>query len=142
MKKDVKQVLVWRNDLKVRKGKIAAQIAHASMGVFFQGMEKTTIPPRTLDIHECQSAHYWSMPSRPFFEEFITGAFKKIVVYVNSEEELLAIYQKAIDSGIHCSLIKDAGLTEFGGVPTYTAVGIGPWDSEGLNEITGHLPLL
>ena len=140
--KDVKQVLIWRNDLKVRKGKMGAMLAHASMGVFFQSMEKTNRPPRDLDFDEMQHAHYWYMPSRPYFEEFITGSFKKIVVYVESENELLALYNAAIDDGIHASLIKDAGLTEFGGVPTYTAVGIGPWDSKGLDELTGHLPLL
>ena len=134
-----KQVLIWRNDLKVRKGKIGSQLAHASMSVFFQKLE----PDGTSGWQaEPDNRKGWFLPSLQYFEEYINGRFKKIVVYVNSEEEHLAIHKQAFDKGIHCSLIKDAGLTEFGGVPTYTAVGIGPWDSDEINEITGHLKLL
>jgi PTH2 family peptidyl-tRNA hydrolase len=134
---DVKQVIVIRADLNMRKGKIASQAAHASMGIFF----KALIPSHTFHREEKYIDH-WELPNDKYFEDFINGRFKKIVVYVNSEEELLAIHKQAFDKQIHCSLIKDAGLTEFGGIPTYTAVGIGPWDSKEIDEITGHLKLL
>jgi PTH2 family peptidyl-tRNA hydrolase len=136
---DVKQVIVIRADLNMRKGKIASQAAHSSMSVFFQKLE----PDGTSGWQaEPDNRKGWFLPSLKYFEEYINGRFKKIVVYVNSEEELLAIHKQALDKKIHCSLIKDAGLTEFGGVPTYTAVGIGPWDSKEIDEITGHLKLL
>ena len=77
-----------------------------------------------------------------YFEEYIKGAFTKIVVYVDTEEELLEIHEKAKAAGIHCSLIQDKGLTEFDNIPTYTAVGIGPWNCPEIDEITGHLKLL
>jgi PTH2 family peptidyl-tRNA hydrolase len=134
---DVKQVIVIRRDLNMRKGKIASQASHACMSVFFQKLE-----PEVSIWHEADSREGWFLPSLQYFEEYINGRFKKIVVYVNSEEELLAIHKQASDKKMHCSLIKDAGLTEFGGVPTYTAVGIGPWDSKEIDEITGHLKLL
>ncbi len=139
MKKDVKQVIVLRKFPNMRTGKYASQAAHASMSVFFQklqpfyGLQMNDSCPPYID--------YWALEYHDYFEDFITGSFKKIVVYVETEEELLDIHRNAKDANIHCSLIQDAGLTEFKGIPTYTAVGIGPWDSEELNKITGHLPL-
>lgn len=136
MNKDIKQVLVVRKDLNMRKGKIAAQCAHAVMAVFFDKLDK-------FDLIRAGALHYsYSLRKTPYFEEFIEGSFKKIVVYVNSEEELKNIHQKALDAEIHTSLILDSGLTEFGGVHTYTVCAVGPWDGEEINKITGHLPLL
>ena len=72
---------------------------------------------------------------------WLTGRFKKICVYVNTEQELLDLHQKAKDAGMVCSLIQDAGLTEFGGVKTYTAIAVGP-DVEGkVDALCKHLPL-
>ena len=73
---------------------------------------------------------------------WMDGNYAKICVGVNSELELLGVYQKAKEAGIPCSLIQDAGLTEFGGVPTYTAVAIGPHKVEEIDKITGTLSLL
>lgn len=141
---DVKQVIVVRKFPNLRTGKYASQVAHAAMSVFFQ---KLRYHEQILESDDgCDTFQWteksWTLKSEPYFEEYINGRFKKIVVYVNSEEELLAIHKQALDKKIHCSLIKDAGLTEFGGVPTYTAVGIGPWDSKEIDEITGSLKLL
>jgi PTH2 family peptidyl-tRNA hydrolase len=46
------------------------------------------------------------------------AGFKKICVSVSSESELFDIYDKAKELNIPCALIRDAGLTEFNGVPT------------------------
>lgn len=151
----VKQVLIVRKDLKMKPGKLASQVAHAAMSIFFKELlhgENLEIPYRTIENNEIKPSHsyydrigfseFYILPSIPYFKEYIEGRFKKIVVFVNSEEELHAIYDKAQGAGIHSSLIRDAGLTEFDGVPTYTAVGIGPWDSKEIDEITGHLKLL
>ena len=66
----------------------------------------------------------------------------KIVVRVESEQELFDIYHKAQRAGLITSLILDAGLTEFDGVPTYTCIAIGPATDDDLKPITGHLKLL
>ena len=66
----------------------------------------------------------------------------KIVVGVDSEEELLALMGTAKEVGIPYQEIIDAGLTEFNGVPTLTCVGFGPALKEELDPLTGHLPLL
>ncbi len=75
MKKDVKQVLVWRNDLKVRKGKIGSQLAHASMSVFFQKLQP--VYGFRMDDSCPPYIDYWNLGNHDYFEDFITGAFKR-----------------------------------------------------------------
>lgn len=128
-----KQVIVVRKDLNMRKGKMVAQGAHASMAaVLKKGM---IIPGENGPEGFC-------IPLDQAMKEWLTGAFKKICVSVNGEAELLEVYQKALDAGLHCALIRDSGLTEFGGVPTYTTCAIGPNAAEVIDPITGGLPLL
>lgn len=124
----VKQVIVIRKDLNMRKGKIASQAAHASMKVF---LDYSNIVKSELKVSLNDDMINW-----------LSGSFTKIVVSVDSEEELKGVYSKSLENCIPCSIIKDNGDTEFGGVPTYTAVAIGPAKSELINEITGNLKLL
>lgn len=125
-----KQVIVIRKDLNMRKGKIVAQGAHASVKVILDMM----IPEARGSILELN-------PDTPLID-WITGSFTKICVSVDSEQELIDIYEKAIASGLHASIITDSGLTEFGGVPTRTAVAIGPNWSNDIDTVTGNLKLL
>ncbi|PPD54337.1 MAG: aminoacyl-tRNA hydrolase [Methylotenera sp.] len=128
-----KQVIVVRKDLNMRRGKQIAQGAHASMkailseGCFMQSLQHSELViPLT----------------RPELQEWLEGRFTKVCVSVDSEQELLDIYQQAKDAGLICSLITDAGLTEFNGVPTNTVVAVGPAYPDDVNKITGHLKLL
>lgn len=73
---------------------------------------------------------------------WIHGIFTKVVVGVNSEQELKDIYYAAQDMDLPCCIIKDVGKTEFDGIPTYTAVAIGPCDAALVDKVTGHLQLL
>jgi PTH2 family peptidyl-tRNA hydrolase len=75
-------------------------------------------------------------------EPWLLGRFKKVCVYVSSEAELLALHSQATAAGLITALIQDAGLTEFSGVPTYTAIAVGPDHSDRIDAITGSLPLL
>ena len=75
-------------------------------------------------------------------KEWLEGSFTKICVSVNSEQELLDIYNKALENNINVKLIQDNGLTEFGGVKTYTCLALGPDYPEVLDPLTKHLPLL
>ena len=127
----VKQVIVIRKDLNMRKGKMVAQGAHASMAVF---LERGDIKGYGDDRYE--------IFINEDMKEWITGRFTKICVGVNSVEELLLSYHEADEAGIPCSLIQDAGLTEFDGVPTHTAVAIGPAKASEIDKITGDLKLL
>ena len=125
-----KQIIVARKDLGMRKGKLAAQVAHASMGVLLQAMTEEE-GGRRLPLVPGTALHAW-----------LTGRFTKIVVGVESEAELHALHLRAKEVGLPCCLIQDSGLTEFGGVPTYTTLAIGPAEAEELAPLTGKLPLL
>ena len=121
MKGERKQVIVLRKDLGMRKGKMVAQGAHASLGaVLHNGKLKTDADTKA----------------------WCEGRFTKICVSVDSEEELLEIYKQAGLKKLNRSLITDAGLTEFDGVPTKTAVAVGPGKPETVDTVTGHLKLL
>jgi PTH2 family peptidyl-tRNA hydrolase len=122
-----KQVIILRKDLNMRKGKLVAQGAHASMGAILS-LCKQDGDKLVLEMDE---------RTKPW----LTGRFKKICVYVNSEEELLQIYNTALTNGLVCSIIKDSGLTEFHGVPTLTAVAVGPDSEDKIDAVTKHLPL-
>jgi PTH2 family peptidyl-tRNA hydrolase len=74
--------------------------------------------------------------------EWAFGIFTKVVVGVESEEELFDIYDKTKLFGLPCAIIQDVGATEFNGVPTYTALAVGPAESEKIDKITGNLKLL
>ena len=76
----------------------------------------------------------------PLIEWFNNGC-TKVCVYVDSEEELLAIAEKAEARGIIAAVITDWGLTEFHGEHTKTCLAIEPLPAEIANELTGELPL-
>lgn len=128
--REPKQVIVIRKDLSMRKGKIAAQAAHASMKAVLNYAHWSDENSMSLVL----------MP-KPMIQ-WIKGRFTKICVYVTSEEDLIEIYDRAKEKDIPCSIITDAGLTEFGGVPTKTAVAVGPYYSIEIDKITGKLHLL
>jgi PTH2 family peptidyl-tRNA hydrolase len=142
-----KQIIILRKDLNMRKGKMVAQGAHASMAVVVNLLEPRSIynEPNGSDF-DCLGEHglFLSADNIGYskLKLWLDGKFTKICVSVNSEDELVQLYTEAKAKGILCSLIQDAGLTEFGGVPTYTAVAIGPDFPEVIDPLTKHLPLL
>ncbi|AVH85085.1 hypothetical protein RsoM2USA_157 [Ralstonia phage RsoM2USA] len=129
-----KQVIVLRKDLNMRKGKMVAQGAHASMAAILNLSENYK--------YEAENKQYLKLEMDDRSSPWLTGNFKKICVSVDSEAELLALYEQAKSKGILTALIQDSGLTEFGGVPTYTAVAIGPDYNEVVDSITKDLKLL
>ena len=66
---------------------------------------------------------------------------KKVVVKVNSQDEILAVKKEADKQKITTALIKDAGRTEIK-AGTITALGIGPEKEEKIDKVTGKLKLL
>lgn len=138
---NTKQVIVVRKDLNMRKGKMCAQSAHASMAAILN-LGSTVWVDEDLGGSGSRPDFYQIPLNNPALVDWLLGRFTKICVSVDSEQELLDVHQKAKDAGLICSLIQDAGLTEFGGVPTYTTVAIGPAESSNIDKITGHLKLL
>ena len=131
---EIKQVIVVRKDLKMRKGKLAAQVAHASMKVFLDMMSKEKLE---------NGMQKWSLllNDEEDIYQWLCGLFTKIVVGVDSKADLLDLYVGAILAKIPCALVEDAGKTEFKR-PTYTCIAIGPAKSEEIDKLTGHLILL
>jgi peptidyl-tRNA hydrolase, PTH2 family len=127
----VKQVIVWRADLKCRTGKKMAQIAHASGAWLITRLEW-----RSRYVGDPE----YKCELTPPEIEWINNGIKKIVLQVENEKELLEIYEKAKEAGLVVEIIKDAGLTEFN-EPTLTALAIGPDEEKLIDPITQHLKL-
>ena len=136
---DVKQVILYRRDLKMRKGKIAAQCAHASLAVFL----RARIAPEGIAVaidgtpQALDPASTLVVPMDEAMVTWTSRGFKKIVLSVDDEEALLEAHRLAVEAGIPCALIRDSGKTEFGGVPTYTTVALGPAESTVIDPISG-----
>jgi PTH2 family peptidyl-tRNA hydrolase len=118
----MKQVIVIRKDLKVRKGKMIAQGAHASLMAYLNALSDRD---NFIKTYEWLQKHNQT----------------KIVVGVETEADLQAVYRRAQENGVSCSLVLDAGKTEFA-EPTYTACAVGPAENDIVDLITGHLKLL
>jgi len=114
-----KQVIVFRSNLKMSKGKIAAQAGHAAVSA----------------AEEARKHH------KEWLKVWIKEGQCKVAVKVKSEKELLELENQAKESALPCALITDRGLTE---VPpgTITCLGIGPAPAEKIDKITGMLPLV
>jgi len=119
---DTKQVIVMRKDLNMRKGKMIAQGAHASVA----------------NILQAQGDKGFESDLNTWLED----SFAKITLSVNSEEELMEIYDKCVNAQLNVKLIEDSGLTEFHGTTTRTCLAIGPHDVEIIDKITSKLKLL
>lgn len=124
----IKQVICVRHDLKMRRGKQIAQGAHASMSFLCCRLQERGAVSLD-DLSDVERA-------------WLTEGFAKVCCRVNSEEELMAIHDKAAEAGLEVHLITDSGKTEFHGVPTNTCLAIGPDIAEKIDPITGELQLL
>ena len=113
---EYKQVILVRTDLKMNKGKIAAQCSHASVSSVLKSSKLL------VDIWKKQG-------------------MKKVVLKVSSEKELLTYKRKAALAGFKTSIIKDAGRTQVK-PGSLTAVAIGPDVSEKIDKITKDLKIL
>lgn len=126
----------------MRKGKIAAQAAHASLSAVLKYGHVTHYYPlwaKILKLFGVDTRPRFEIPLDDDLEAWLTGRFKKITLYVESELELEKLFHKAKEAGLRTVLITDSGLTEFNGVPTRTCFAIGPHTPDKIDPITGHL---
>lgn len=128
---NIRQIIIMRNDLGMRKGKMIAQGAHASMKVFLDCAE----------THHALGDSWLRVALTADMLAWVDGIFTKICVRVDSQAELFFVYEAAKAAGLPAALIQDAGHTEFK-EPTYTCCAIGPAPKSSLDPITGHLKLL
>jgi len=125
---------------------MVAQGAHASMKCLLDIAHKAQSISVKSHVYKNRpyklDGDYLCIPYNNEVKDWLENRFAKIVVGVDSKDELLTIYNEAVEARLICSLILDSGFTEFGGVSTYTAVAIGPADNELIDKITGGLKLL
>lgn len=119
----IKQVIVMRDDLNMRKGKMVAQGSHASMA-FLSSLVDNKQQPSAIQ------------------QQWLDSSYAKICVRVSSEAELDVIFEKSKQAGLEVHLITDSGKTEFHGQLTRTCLAIGPDYSSKIDPITGELKLL
>lgn len=125
---DYKMAIVVRNDLKMSKGKIAGQVAHAAVLCALEAYRRYKDSPA-------------SSSDNLYARWMMGGMQKKVVVKVDSLDELITLKQKADEAGLINALITDAGLTQLD-PHTVTVLGIGPDKGEKIDAITGHLKLV
>lgn len=112
----MKQVIIIRADLNLPKGKLAAQVAHASVQATFNS-------------------------SKEDVDAWMKTGMKKVICKVQTKEDLFNLKQDAKQNKIKTALIKDAGKTVIAS-GTITCLGLGPSDDALLDKVTGHLKLL
>jgi len=112
----MKQVILVRADLRMPKGKMAAQVAHASVDAV-------------------------ANTARSKFEKWRKQGMKKIVLKVKDLNDLIKYEKLAQKARIKTALITDAGKTVFK-EPTITCLAIGPDSEEKINKITAKLKIL
>lgn len=115
---NIKQVIAVRTDLKMGRGKIAAQVGHASV----------------LGSENVRKSH------PEWFNEWWRGQ-EKVVVKVAGLKELEEIKQQAISLGIPWSEVTDAGHTQIA-PGTITCISLGPAPEELVDKVTRNLKLL
>ena len=113
---EYKQAIVLRSDLKMGKGKLVAQGAHASICAYLNSNKEERA-------------------------EWAGGGMKKIALKINSEAELMEYFEKCKRAGIPTALIRDAGHTQVE-PGTITAFGAGPADENEIDKVLGKLKLL
>jgi len=124
----VKQVIIARRDLNLSAGKLAAQVAHASLGALLD------------EIRESKGDTVFKLKKKSAAYKWLAEDFTKVVLQVDSEAELIALYKLAKSKGLPCALIVDDGRTEVE-PGTATCLGIGPGFNNEIDKITGNLKL-
>jgi PTH2 family peptidyl-tRNA hydrolase len=114
-----KQAIVIRVDLGMGKGKMAAQAAHASLEAYKKAIAR----------------------SRAAVEAWERSGCKKVVLKAAGESHLMSLMAKAKALHIPCALIQDRGLTQVA-KGEITALALGPWREEEIDEVTGELKLM
>ncbi|XP_062473126.1 peptidyl-tRNA hydrolase 2, mitochondrial [Pezoporus occidentalis] len=115
---EFKMVLIVRNDLKMGKGKVAAQCSHAAVSAYKQVQRRN---PELLK--------QWEYCGQP-----------KVVLRAPDEETLIQLLADAKHLGLTVSLIQDAGRTQIA-PGSQTVLGIGPGPADVVDKVSGHLKL-
>lgn len=113
-----KMALVVRKDLKLGKGKLAAQCAHGA----------------------CKAADIARVETPYVYEKWDGGSYAKVCLCVNSLGELERLHSAALAVGLPCFLVTDEGRTQIA-AGTVTMLAIGPAEKEDIDAVCGELKL-
>ena len=145
---EMKQVIVWQNSITCRRGKQISQCCHASLKAILDHASKTILGPDFFGFPEYRA---YCFVRDSYIDKWLNGIFTKITCRVESEKELLDLYEEvkeynntipSNEERVPVVLITDSGLTEFHGIPTNTCIAIGPAPIELVDTFTKHLKLL
>lgn len=114
-----KMVLVVRQDLGMKAGKVAAQCSHAAVGAYSEQAKRGS-----------SNLKAWEAQGQP-----------KVCLKASGLEELERVKAQAEGARLPTFIVQDAGRTQIDpGSSTVVAVGPGP--SSKIDSVTGHLKLL
>lgn len=111
-----KQVILVRNDLRLPKGKLSVQVAHAALEAAMKSDKKVVV-------------------------NWLGEGGKKVVLKVNDEKELKGYKELAEKNKLKTALVKDAGRTVVK-KGTVTCLGIGPDEEKRIDKVTGKLKMI
>jgi PTH2 family peptidyl-tRNA hydrolase len=111
----MKQAIVARADIGMGEGKLAAQVAHASLSAYQDAGRRTR-------------------------KEWQGEGQKKVVLKANSESQLFELADKADTEGLPYAIVRDAGHTQLE-PGTVTALAVGPARDKSVDRVTGDLSL-
>jgi len=112
----VKQVILVNESLNLPRGKLAAQVAHASVASLLTAKDELQ-------------------------KEWVRSGMPKVILAVGTEQELIQLHEQAVAAGLSTQQIQDAGKTVVI-AGTLTCVGIGPAKEAQINQLTGSLRLV
>ncbi len=112
----MKQVIVVRTDIGMGEGKLAAQVAHASLKAYESAADSAR-------------------------REWKSGGQKKIVLKASGKSALTGLADSARREGLPHALVRDAGHTQLE-PGTLTALAVGPAAENAVDKVTGELSLL
>ncbi|MFB6092360.1 MAG: peptidyl-tRNA hydrolase Pth2 [Haloquadratum sp.] len=111
----MKQAIVARTDLGMGTGKLAAQVAHASLSAYEDADERTR--------------SRWKGEGQ-----------KKVVLKADGEEALFRLADDAEQLGLPNAVVRDAGHTQLD-PGTVTCLAVGPAPDDDVDRVTGDLSL-
>ncbi|GAB7008157.1 peptidyl-tRNA hydrolase Pth2 [Halorubrum trueperi] len=112
---DMKQAIVARTDIGMGEGKLAAQVAHASLSAYQDAGRR--------------ARKKWQGEGQ-----------KKVVLKGDSESQLFELADKADKEGLPYAIVRDAGHTQLE-PGTVTALAVGPARDDSIDRVTGDLSL-
>ena len=111
-----KMALVVRTDLKMKPGKVAAQCCHSCLGAYRQN--------RNQDL----------------MRRWLHEGEKIVTLKIGSEQELMALYNKARTLDVNAFYIEDFGLTQVA-EGSKTVLAMGPDSNPKIDTLVGDLKL-